>query len=85
MHKLKEYSQEARKRLADLNDYSHFYNSYLSEILRVRVPGTVGHHAVKQVFLLILHIFNDVSFNYKTDTYNLDTFVIIDQCCKSEI
>lgn len=46
VHKLKEFSQQATKRLANLNDYSHFYNTYLTELLRVRVPGTVGHQAV---------------------------------------
>lgn len=36
------------RRLASLNSYEHFYSTYLKNILRVRVPGTVGHHEVKQ-------------------------------------
>jgi len=46
---LKEFSQDATKRLAALTDYQSFYDKYLVNILRVRVPGTVGHKAVKDV------------------------------------
>lgn len=47
LHKLRILNRKATKRLADLNEYTKFQNDYLSHILRVRVPGTTGHHAVK--------------------------------------
>lgn len=48
LHQLKQFSRTATKRLASLTDYDRFYNTYLKEILRVRVPGTVGHSLVKK-------------------------------------
>jgi len=54
LHKLKEFSREASKRLATLSGYSLFYNEYLAELLRVRVPGTVGHRAVKEFIIKTL-------------------------------
>ena len=48
------------KRLVNLNDYERFYNNILKKILRVRVPGTIGHREVKQVgfyarYYLVMH------------------------------
>lgn len=47
LHRLGILNRKATKRLADLNEYTRFRSDYLSHILRVRVPGTAGHHAVK--------------------------------------
>lgn len=51
------------KRLVNLNDYERFYNNYLKKILRVRVPGTIGHREVKQVSLNLFYNFLCFSFS----------------------
>ncbi|XP_066924202.1 glutaminyl-peptide cyclotransferase-like [Clytia hemisphaerica] len=70
LHKLKEYSQKATKRLAALSDYSNFYNKYLTEILRSRVPGTVGHARVKNFIIRKLQEYN---WDVKTQNFTMWT------------
>lgn len=38
---------QAMQRLHNLNEYHNFHNNYLKHILRLRVPGTLGHRYVK--------------------------------------
>lgn len=51
LHKLKFLTQKAIKRLSDTADFDEFNSNYLKNILRVRVPGTVGHHEVKEFII----------------------------------
>lgn len=51
LHKLKFLTQKAIRRLGDTSDYDQFNSDYLKNILRVRVPGTVGHHEVREFIL----------------------------------
>jgi len=67
LHKLKEFSRSATKRLSILTDYSHFYNTYLKEILRVRVPGTVGHRHVKEFIARTLR-----NYGWKVELHNFE-------------
>lgn len=48
LHKLKHLTQQAIRKLSDSSDYDEFASKYLTNILRVRVPGTVGHKEVKE-------------------------------------
>ncbi|XP_002158175.3 glutaminyl-peptide cyclotransferase [Hydra vulgaris] len=69
LHTLKKLSEQASKRLANLNDYSTFYTSFVKNILRVRVPGTVGHHEVKEFIKNTLTKFKwDVQLDEFTST-----------------
>ncbi|XP_065061574.1 glutaminyl-peptide cyclotransferase-like [Rhopilema esculentum] len=69
-HKLLELSKRGIKRLVDLNDYQRFYNNYLKKILRVRVPGTVGHREVKQ---FIIKTMKDLDWDVKVDEFESQT------------
>lgn len=69
-HKLLELSQKGIKRLVNLNDYERFYNDYLQKILRVRVPGTVGHREVKQ---FIIKTLKDLEWDVKIDEFENST------------
>eukprot|EP00794_Sanderia_malayensis_P020297 gene20296-22284_t len=69
-HKLLELSQRGIKRLVDLNDYEKFYNNYLKKILRVRVPGTIGHREVKQ---FIIKTMKDLNWDVKVDEFESPT------------
>jgi len=70
LHSLKEYSQKASKRLAALTDYSNFYNKYLTEILRSRVPGTVGHARVKN---FIIDTLKQYKWDVKVEDFTMQT------------
>jgi len=49
LHKLKHLTTQAIKKLArETSDYRDFFDRYLSNILRVRVPGTIGHTEVRE-------------------------------------
>lgn len=70
LHKLKILSRKAAKRLANLNDYSTFYSTYLKPLLRVRVPGTIGHHAVKE---FITKTLKDLGWTVELDEFESET------------
>jgi len=48
LHKLKYLTQKAMRRLSSSSDFDQFNSQYLKNILRVRVPGTIGHHEVRE-------------------------------------
>lgn len=59
LHKLKSLTRKAAKRLVnDLDDYESFRTNYLKNIMRVRVPGTIGHHEVKKFIIKTLEDYN---------------------------
>lgn len=66
LHKLKALSRQAIKRLANLNDYQTFYENILKKLLRVRIPGTIGHHEVK---VFIIHTLEDCGWTVKKDEF----------------
>jgi len=55
LHKL--WNAQATKRLHNLNEYQTFRNDYLKHILRVRVPGTLGHNHVRNFIKNMLEKF----------------------------
>lgn len=57
LHKLHVLNKKATKRLADLNEYTKFRSDYLTHILKVRVPGTTGHHEVKKFLIDTLEFY----------------------------
>jgi len=69
-HQLLELSKRGIKKLASLNDYERFYTNYLKKILRVRVPGTVGHREVKQ---FIIKTMKDFEWDVKIDEFTDNT------------
>jgi len=69
-HKLKELNVRASKQLAIDSDYESFHRNYLQNILRVRVPGTVGHHEVK---MFIINKLKEFGWHVELDEFEQDT------------
>ena len=56
LHKLKHLTQNALKKMgANHADFEKFSHDYLEHILRVRVPGTIGHTEVREFIVSKLH------------------------------
>lgn len=71
LHRLhRMWNTQATKRLHNLNEYQSFRNDYLNQILRVRVPGTIGHHHVKNFIKNTLEKFH---WTVELDEFSAET------------
>jgi len=64
------WNAQASKRLHNLDEYQSFRNDYLKQILRVRVPGTMGHHQVQNFIKNTLEKFH---WTVELDEFSTET------------